>query len=581
MTLHRPGFLRLLAGIFVGSLAINGQTQVLPSAASIWQQQEAAIPHALPKAVTPAILIPEPQTLPQLGGGANLRVRSVRFVGANGWAREDDLAELARPALGKSLSSADLTALIEGINSFLKSQGWLLAQAYLPPQDVTDGDLEVRLLPGLIDGGFEGIVVNGAQRISAERIRNMVAGPMLAQQGRLNAHQLEQGLLRASELSGVSATASLERGAQLGSSRLIIEAQEAPVVGGGITLDNFGGPYTGIQRATGVISLSSPLGIGDSMLLNAVRSAGIAMLTTQVSVPVGSGGLKLGGSLTTLRYQVGGDLSDLGLKGRALMSGLNANYPLYLTPSFKLRARAGLDRKAFVDTAADDRLGDKVVQVLTLGINGQISDAIWGEALNDWSVGLDRGHMDLSRLPAVFEQDQDGPRTHGFFHKWLYSFTRLQPLAKNWTTQVSINGQQASRNLESSEKFSLGGNNAIRAYPGGEGAGDSGTVASLTVTRQWAKPVSGHRVELSGFYDWGRIRVQHTANQVNDSATGRNSYTLSGAGLALSLAQPGVWNLALTWARTLGENPGRSTDGNNSDGTANRNRLLLALNLDF
>jgi hypothetical protein len=56
---------------------------------------------------------------------------------------------------------------------------------------------------------------------------------------------------------------------------------------------------------------------------------------------------------------------------------------------------------------------------------------------------------------------------------------------------------------------------------------------------------------------------------------------LSGAGLALSLAQPGAWSLALTWAHVLGSNPGRSTTGNNSDGKANRSRLLLALKVDF
>lgn len=577
----QPSALRLLAVVNVGLLALVSHAQTKPSAASILQQQEAAMPQAVPKAVTPVIVSPESRWVAPLDGGARVRVRSIRFVGGEGWAQEDELAEWVRPSIGQTLSTADLMALIERVSQSLKSRGWLLAQAYLPPQDVTSGDIEVRLMPGLLDGGLEGIVVSGAQRVSAERIRAMVAAPMQAQQGRLNSQQLEEGLLRAAELSGVSATASLARGVQPGSSRLTIETQEAPSVSGGLTLDNFGGPYTGVERATGLLTLNSPLGLGDSLLFNAVGSSGIAMLTTQMSVPVGSDGLKLGGSLTTLRYRVGGDLADLGLQGRALMLGLNASYPLYLTPSYKLRARVGLDRKAFVDSAAGELLGDKVAQVLSLGMNGQFSDGLWGEGLNDWSLGLDRGHMDLSRLAAVLEQDQAGPRTHGDFHKWLYSFKRLQPLAGRWMAQLSLNGQQAARNLESSEKFSLGGNSGIRAYPGGEGAGDSGMVASLTLSHPWVWPTSSHRLELSGFYDWGRIRVHHSGDQVIDSATGLNQYSLSGAGLGLNLSQPGAWSLALTWARTLGSNPGRSTDGNNSDGKSNRSRLLLALNIEF
>jgi hemolysin activation/secretion protein len=127
----------------------------------------------------------------------------------------------------------------------------------------------------------------------------------------------------------------------------------------------------------------------------------------------------------------------------------------------------------------------------------------------------------------------------------------------------------------------LGGNSGIRAYPGGEGAGDSGMVASLTLSHAWVWPASAHRLELSGFYDWGRIRVHQSGDQVIDSATGLNTYSLSGAGLGLSWVRPGDWRLNLTWARTLGGNPGRSADGNNSDGKASRSRLLLALNVDF
>ncbi len=581
MKLPWPWALRQTAGLLAALGWLTAQAQTPPNAASILRQQEAAMPQAVPKSSAPAIAVPERRLALPAEGGALVRVRSVRFVGGEGWARGDELAELVQPALGQSLSNADLMALTERVSSALKSRGWLLAQAYLPPQDVTAGDIEIRLMPGLIDGGVEGIVVSGAQRVSAQRIRAMVAAPMQGQQGRLNGQQLEEGLLRAAELSGVNATASLERGAQPGSSRLTIETQEAPRASGGLTLDNFGGPYTGVQRATGLLTLNSPLGLGDSLLLNVVASSGIAMLTTQLSVPVGYSGLKLGASLTTLRYRVGGDLADLGLQGRASMSGLSASYPWVLTPTYKLRARVGVDHKAYVDTAMGERLGDKVAQVLSLGLSGQITDKLWGGGLNDWSMGLERGHMNLSRLPEVLAQDQAGARTHGHFHKWLYAFTRVQPLAGQAMVQFSLNGQQAASNLESSEKFSLGGNSAIRAYPGGEGAGDSGMVTSLTVSHPLRWPHAEQRLELSGFYDWGRIRVHHSGDQVIDSATGLNSYTLSGAGLALSLAQPGSWSLALTWAYALGSNPGRSTTGNNSDGKTSRSRLLLTLKVDI
>jgi len=573
--------LRLLVVSLVSALASVGYAQTRPSAATVLQQQEAAILQTPPKATTSVIVQPETRKAFFAEGTTSVQVRSFRFAGGEGWAPHAALAQLVRPAEGQKLTTADLMGLIEQITFSLKSHGWLLAQAYLPPQDVTQGDIEIRLMPGLLDGGLEGIVVSGSQRVSAQRIRAIVASPLQTQQERLNSKQLEEGLLRVAELSGVTATASLEKGGQPGSSRLIIETQEAPLIGGGITLDNFGGIYTGVQRATGLLTLSSPLGLGESLILNAVGSSGISMLTTQLSVPIGYSGLKLGGSLTALRYSVGGDLADLGLQGRALMSGLNASYPLYLSPNYKVRARVGLDRKAFVDTGAGERLGDKVAQVLSLGFSGQISDGVLGPALNDWSLGLDRGNLDLSRLAEVLAQDQAAARTQGDFHKWLYTFKRQQPLVANWMAQLSVNGQRAAKNLDSSEKFSLGGNQGIRAYPGGEAAGDSGVVASLTLSHPMALPASEKRLELSGFYDWGRIQVHHSGNQTIDSATGLNNYALSGAGLGLSLVQPAGWGLNLMWARTVGSNPGRSTAGHNSDGKSSRHRILLALNIEL
>lgn len=574
---------RWTAGLLPWCLLLAGpvQGQSLPSASSILKQQEAATPPPVPRSLPVPSIEQERRPAAIVAGGASVRVRSIGFVGADGWANEAELAALVRPALGQTLTAGELLGLADQVSTLLKSRGWLLAQAFLPPQDVTAGDVQIQLLPGSLEGGLAGVVVHGAQRVSAERIRAVVVAPMAGQQGRLNAQQLEEGLLRAAELAGVSATAALERGAQSGTSRLTVDVKEATMTSGSVTLDNFGGPYTGVNRTTGLLGFNSPLGLGDSLMLNLVGSTGLALLTSQLAVPVGDAGIKLGGSLTTLRYQVGADLAALGLQGKALMAGVNATYPLLLSQDHKVRLRVGADHKAYTDTASGEVIGNKVAQVVSAGASGQSQDGLWGGGLNDWSLGLDHGHMDLSRLASVYEADQAGPRANGAFHKWLFSASRLQPLASAWSAQVAVNGQLAGNNLESSEKFSLGGNSGVRAYPGGEGAGDSGVMAKMTVRHEMAWPSSAHRVELSGFVDTGRIRRYQSGDQPVDSATGLNSYNLSGYGLGLGMAQTGRGRVNLIWAHALGSNPGRSVKGNNSDGKAGRSRLLLSLNVDL
>lgn len=569
-------FVLLLAG------AVQVQGQSLPSAASILRQQEAAMPPApLSSPVAPAVQLP-PLRSSAATGGARVQVRSLRVSGGEGLVEPAVWSQWAQPLLGQTLDSADLLALAEQVTGLLRERGWLLAQAFLPPQDVTAGDIEIRILPGALEGGPQGIAVTGAQRVSAERIRRSVASALI--QGgtqSLQAQQLEEGLLRAAELAGVSATASLERGAQSGTSRLTIEAQEAPLASGSLTLDNFGSPFTGVNRLTGLLMLNSPLGLGDSLMLNLVGSSGIELMTTQWGVPVSDAGLRLGGSLTALQYRVGGPLADLQLQGRAQMTGLNLSQPLFLSQALKLRAKLAVEHKAYTDKMAGALMGDKRATVVSAGLSGQSTDGWLGGGMNDASLGLDQGHMDLSRLADTYAQDQAGPRTHGRFHKGVYAFTRLQPLAPDWSAQWSINGQVAGKNLNSSEKFSLGGNSAIRAYPGGEGVGDSGWVSSLTLRHALRAPLLAHKIELSGFVDWGRITVNKSADQPIDSATGANRYGLAGAGLGLALNRVGAYRLNMVWAQALGSNPGRSLSGNNSDGKPSRSRLLLSLNVDL
>jgi hemolysin activation/secretion protein len=52
-------------------------------------------------------------------------------------------------------------------------------------------------------------------------------------------------------------------------------------------------------------------------------------------------------------------------------------------------------------------------------------------------------------------------------------------LPGGFTLYASFSGQRASKNLDSSEEFFLGGPNGVRAYPQGEGAGDEGWLSRL------------------------------------------------------------------------------------------------------
>jgi len=83
--------------------------------------------------------------------------------------------------------------------------------------------------------------------------------------------------------------------------------------------------------------------------------------------------------------------------------------------------------------------------------------------------------MDADLVPA----DAATARTAGQFSKLNVDLARIQSLSEGLDLYGRISAQWASKNLDSSQKFGLGGCNGVRAYPSGEGYGDSGALAQI------------------------------------------------------------------------------------------------------
>ena len=137
-----------------------------------------------------------------------------------------------------------------------------------------------------------------------------------------------------------------------------------------------------------------------------------------------------------------------------------------------------------------------------------------------------------------------------------------------------MTGQAASKNLDSAEKFYLGGASGVRAYPTSEAGGAAGQMLNLELLTRLPSQFS-----LIGFYDWGQV----TTN-INNSFAGAaapNRHALKGAGLSLAWAGPQGIYLKATWARRLGGNPNPTATGRDQDGSLTHNRFWLMASLAF
>jgi hemolysin activation/secretion protein len=181
---------------------------------------------------------------------------------------------------------------------------------------------------------------------------------------------------------------------------------------------------------------------------------------------------------------------------------------------------------------------DRIIDSTKVGIVGDFRDGMLGGGLNSYSFTVTEGNAKINQS-AVNAVDVAGLHTSGRFSKKNYEFRRLQKITDNSNVLLSLQGQMASKNLMSAEKFSLGGPSGVRAYPTGEALGDSGYIfqAEYRYIFPGVKMLGGD-VSVSGFWDQGWVQINENAPPATGNpAVDNNNRNLSGYGLGASLGR--------------------------------------------
>jgi len=561
--------------------------QPVPDAGSLQnqqQRQERRFPDRLPEvereAVRPAL---------KAGEGLKVLIKRVRFTGATHLASEAELQAVVADTVGRELDFAGLEQLATRVTGFLKGKGHFLARAYLPRQDMTDGVLEIALLEGRIDGrdgkGKPFVVVADGKtplRINSSVLEAIAANSIRAG---ATAHEedLERPMLLINDLPGISAHASLEPGEEEDSTRVVITAQEGPLFGGNVWVDNYGNRDTGELQSNLAVQLNDPLHLGDQLSLTGTHTRGLDLGRLSYSLPIGSQGLKLNAAISDMNYEIiRGTGKVAGLEGSSLTSSLGLSYPFIRSRNTNLYGNVVYTNKALKDTSLAGTLRDKRLDTLSASLSADQLDSFAGGGFNSGNINWTNGQVDLSRNAADNASDKATYGTQGNFNKLGYGFNRLQKLPGAFTLFVNFSGQYAFDNLDSSEKFILGGPYGVRAYPGSEAMGDTGWLSNVEVRYDLPVTTSWGSLQFVSFFDTGHITLHSDPKGIPvPTATGRNSYELSGWGIGANLVKTGSHSVRLGWAQKIGSNPGRSVNGQDADSRNEKSRVWLQATVWF
>ncbi len=532
--------------MFVGLLGLHGLSFAqAPDAGALQQQLQREVDQERPTPAPEQFLKKKERELtPPKPGEALIDVKGFKVTGIT-LITEQQALEVLKPYTNRQLT---VTQIKEAANevTLLYQQIGRVAQATLPPQNVTDGIIEIKMIEGRMGDVIIDRFEASPGKLKSEVIQNFLyannpQGELLSLPG------LERSLALLNELPGTVIEGQMTEGSTAGTSNISVMSAETPWFNGRVDASNYGSASTGVPQAIASLNLNNLAGIGDLLTLDAIGSQGSIYGQIKYGIPVGYDGWKVSIGANNLNYKTLASFSPTISDGNAQVYGIYSTYAITRTASSQSNLTLNYENKNYVNKTNYVEVSSYQLNNVSLGFNGyQLSS----DSSMNWGITATAGSLSINNTTQA-NNDLNGAATAGGFGKLSFNgaYTQQLPIERT-SAQLSAYGQVANKNLNSAEQFYLGGPYGIRAYPVAQGGGSQGAIASLEVTHKFDQSFA-----LGVFFDAGVVQ-QYVSTYAGwqGQTNAANTYPLYATGLTAKYSYE-KFLLQAALAFRVGSNP--------------------------
>ena len=455
-------------------------------------------------------------------------------------------ARLIKPYSGQCLGVSQLNALLKAITHRYIDKGLVTSRAYLPPQDLSTGQLHVLVVEGRLKS-FKG---TDNSHLSSRELAMAFPG----QEGNpLNLREIEQAIDQLNRLPSNQAQIELAPGGEVGESVVVVKNVVQAPWRASLSRDNDGQKSTGEQQWGAGLEWDSPLGFADQLILRGGRdaisdtrkSSNNTML--YYNLPWGWWNFSYNFSQSDYRSVVQANGYNFSQTGDSQNQQLRAERVVYRDAMSKTSLNVGLAHVRTNNYIEGSRLQNSSQRLseFQVGINHGRRVA---NAFVNLDVGMQKGVGAFDAQRNALPQKQGSPDAR--YRKYTATLSYLQPF-KLWDETFSFTslatGQLSDDVLFSPQRMSLGGSASVRGYKDQQLSGDSGGYWrndlrwSRPVTLDWLRPVFAEYGAGLG-YDQGVIRHERYNREVHGRVSS-HSLELFARGRNVSAS--------VTWAHSL------------------------------
>ncbi len=450
---------------------------------------------------------------------ATLEVKKIEFKGNTVFSTLElkKAINLSSATSAKKISLERLLEIRTQISDYYVKQGYLSSGAFLPPQEITGGKVNIRI----VEGSIEKIDVEGATHLNqnyiVSRLPELEEPIKTGDLTRMLANLRKDALIKDLE-------ARMEQ-VSPGKYLLTIKIEENKPLSSQFVLTNSYSPSVGVLGGT-IDANYHLIGFGDRLGLGYTKTEGLTRSDGSYSFPLnkynGTIGLRYANANTKIVEE---PVSALDIQANLETFSLSARQPFSLNEESDLALAIELEliqSETFVNQdfsfAFVDGLENGESKISALRLTQEYFNREEKSSLalrSQFNVGID-----------LFEPTVTQAGIDGLFWSWQGQGQWFKKI-DNFLLVSSLNMQFTADRLLPIEQLTLGGANSVRGYRQNLSLGDNGIIGSMELQMPLIQS-SNWGIKLIPFVDLGTLW--------NNSAEELSSSILASLGLGLDFA---------------------------------------------
>ena len=404
----------------------------------------------------------------------SFKLNSIKFTG-NTCFTEEQLMDLICERVGSEVTINDLITMANMVTEYYQQNGYISTIAYLPPQKVQDGNVEIVVM----EGKYGKVEIEGNKWARDKFVRaTYLKDKNIETEKVLNVRDIQETLREMNASGYMKGQVSMvdnEESAQY--TDLTLQMKDRFPIDFDFRFDNQGRDAIGLNRAVFFAGMYNLTGWGDKLLSTTALARRSVSQGVFYSVPIGRHETKLNLGYSYSGLTMGEQWKDYDIKGHShnFFAGLSRR--LVKTENYKLYGDISLDIRNTKSTIGEQKFLLNEYKTRALRVNfTNIKDDFYGKWFGN--IGASVG------LPIMDASDE----YDGYHYDWLptnkfvkvnANIARLQILPMRSMAIIQAGGQWASHGLYPSEKMQFGGISSVRGYEEGFLLSDYGVTASL------------------------------------------------------------------------------------------------------